>query len=977
MKKVLLQLLVLTGLAIAPILLTAQWSTNPSVNNIICNLSGEQAIPKIATCSNGDTYIGYFSNESGNYNVRLQRLNPQGNIMWAANGILISGHPQNTWLTDWDMTCDGSNYAILAFNDIRNGGNTNVVAYRIAPDGSFAWGADGIALSNSTAFNAAPKVLATAAGNAVFAWQADNVSILQKVSPTGSLLWGTNGITLSGTPRITWPQLLPVGSDEVILKYFEDTGPVNAPTRHVKAQRYNSTGSPVWSSPATVSSAGGISAWTQIFPFINDGSDGFFMTWHDDRDNNQRASTFVQHVNSAGTVVFTANGVEASGLSSMNHYYPQLALPTGSTDVFVYWNEMNGNQDQWGIFGQKISSTGALQWGNNGMTFIAVSGTNVYPVAARKSPTDMVLFYEQYFDAINSSIKAMRISTSGTFVWSPSSVTMCSVNSQKVHPVFNEFANNQWIGAWEDNRSSNVDIYAQNIQLNGTLGPPSQGTISGTISLSGGSGNVTQVAVTAGSTTVYPDATGFYTMPQYPGTYSVTASLSGYYPASQSGVVVVSNQTITVNLTLLPIQAGNIDGHVTLVGGTGIVTLVVVAAGTSTAYPDVNGHYNLSVTPGTYNVIATLPGYYPDTVFGITVANTQTVYNVDLTLNVAPTNGLLQGTVTLNGGSGNVTQADVTAGGVTVHPDATGFYSIDLVAGNYDVTASLTGYISQMVLGVQVLVNQTTPNVNFTLVPEAGAGHIEGHVTLTGGTADVTLTNVSSGAYATHPNAAGFYSLQIPAGTYSVTAANPYTTTQILDNIVVTGGQTTLNIDFLLTVNRADLVCIAYDYLGNYLNDVDLTITGPEGPYVGSIINDSIVFPHVPYGSYDGIAFWGMAFDESDTIIDASNHHLIFDILYFGINEKENPFRLQVNPNPTKETSVVVFELGQKENLTLMISDLSGKFIPVFEKREFIPGTYRFNLGDLFGGQAAADGIYLLNLRSDKVFATIKVVVKR
>jgi hypothetical protein len=60
-----------------------------------------------------------------------------------------------------------------------------------------------------------------------------------------------------------------------------------------------------------------------------------------------------------------------------------------------------------------------------------------------------------------------------------------------------------------------------------------------------------------------------------------------------------------------------------------------------------------------------------------------------------------------------------------------------------------------------------------------------------------------------------------------------------------------------------------------------------------------------------------------------------------------------------------------------MISDLSGKFIPVFEKREFIPGTYRFALDDLLGGQAAAVGIYFLNLRSDKVFSTIKVVVKR
>jgi len=204
-----------------PFTTVAQWSTNAAVNNQICGLSGEQAIPKIATCANGDTYIGYFSNESGNYNVRLQRLDAQGNILWASNGIL---------------------------------------------------------LSNTTAFNAAPKVVATSSGNIVVAWQADNVIIMQKITPAGSLLWGPAGITLTSANRMTWPQLLPVGTDEVIMKYFDDSGPINAPTRHVFAQRYNASGTAVWSSPAAISLAGGISAWTQIFPFINDGSDGFVRT---------------------------------------------------------------------------------------------------------------------------------------------------------------------------------------------------------------------------------------------------------------------------------------------------------------------------------------------------------------------------------------------------------------------------------------------------------------------------------------------------------------------------------------------------------------------------------------------------------------------------------------------------------------------------------------------------------------------------
>jgi hypothetical protein len=325
-------------LILIPLFGTAQWSSNPAVNNAINTMAGEQAIPKVATCPNGDSYIAFFSQENGNYNVRLQRLDFQGYELWADGGILISNHPQMSWLTDWDMAADPSDHAILTFQDIRNGGNNNVVAYRIAPDGTFVWGPDGIALSNSSAFNVSPKVVVTAVGNAVIAWQADDVIIRQKIDPAGSLLWGTSGITMSGANTYSWPQLLPVGMDEVIMKYFEDSGPPNAPIRHVYAQKFDASGSPVWSSPAAVSTAGGISAFTQIFPFINDGSDGFYISWHDDRDNDLLASVWVQHIGNDGTVLFSPGGTEASTQSSRNHFYPHLALVTGSTEVMAFWN---------------------------------------------------------------------------------------------------------------------------------------------------------------------------------------------------------------------------------------------------------------------------------------------------------------------------------------------------------------------------------------------------------------------------------------------------------------------------------------------------------------------------------------------------------------------------------------------------------------------------------------------------------------
>ncbi|NQV17324.1 MAG: T9SS type A sorting domain-containing protein [Armatimonadetes bacterium] len=466
MKKILLVLIILV-----PYLLNSQWGNDPAVNTAVCDLAGSQAVPKTATSTEGDTYIGWFSNETGNYDVRLQRFDSDGNELWEHNGILISNHPSMTWLTDWDMTVDGANHAILTFQDIRNGGNNNVYVYRISPSGEFIWGVDGLELSNSVAFDVSPKVAVTGIGNAVIAWQADDVIIMQKIAPDGTLLWGDNGITLTCANTYSWPQLLPVGTDDVIMKFFEDSGMFPMTTRHVYAQRFDADGNPLWADNTVISNAGGISVWNQIFPMVSDRNSGFFIAWDDDRDNNMLEDSFIQHVDADGQTLFPNNGLEVSLMTGRNHFYPEIAFPENSTDVFVFWNEMDGGQNQRGIYGQKISNTGDRLWTDNGMAFIHLTATDVLPIATRSTESDIVVFYKENLSPVNNQIKAMMIDPDGAFVWDDGYITLSSVASEKLHNVVSHYFNNQWIAVWEDRRIDNGDIYAQNINLDGTLGP--------------------------------------------------------------------------------------------------------------------------------------------------------------------------------------------------------------------------------------------------------------------------------------------------------------------------------------------------------------------------------------------------------------------------------------------------------------------------------------------------------------------------
>lgn len=472
-------LLCIISAVILSVPLYAQWSDDPMQNLQISSLDGEQTIAKTAVCPNGDYYIGYFSSEGGNYNVRLQRLDNQGNKLWGENGILVSDHLSMTWLTDWDMTADHENHAILTWQDIRSGGNNNTVAYRISPDGTFVWGEDGIMLSSSMAFDVSPKVTVTEVNNAVFAWQSDNVIIIQKINPEGAKQWGEWGITLTSVNRYSWPQLLPVGEDEIIMKFFDDSGPTWAPTRHIHAQRFDSDGDPVWPSTIVVNDEGNIQAWHQILSFVNDGSDGFYIAWHDFTMSGTQASSWIQHINSDGVAQFQTNGVLLSTRNDFNQFYPSIARPANDENVYVYWREVNGNQNQWGIYGQKISPEGTRLWGDEGKIIFAVGSQAYHPLFAGPVEDDVVLVY----DNGSEHIKASRINNQGSFVWEPSEVSLSNVSSSKSHFASSGYDGNQWVFAWGDNRDGTANIYAQNLKKDGSIGSEEPGPVYFTLTL--------------------------------------------------------------------------------------------------------------------------------------------------------------------------------------------------------------------------------------------------------------------------------------------------------------------------------------------------------------------------------------------------------------------------------------------------------------------------------------------------------------
>ncbi len=229
----------------------AVWSNDPAVNLGIADGPGEQVVPKVAGGPDGSCYVGWYDNASGNYDIRLQRLSPAGIEQWPHNGMVVSSHMQDTWVTDWDLICDSQGNCVLTFSDIRSG-NLDVQAYRIAADGRMLWGPDGINLSQNPAFEPTPAVCEASDGDFVFAWGKDpdtpgGTIQMQRVAPDGSLHFPIGGLAVVavGTEEPGFPDLEPSLAGDVLLMWVRDTATYMSP-RHIRIQRFTPAGSPVW-----------------------------------------------------------------------------------------------------------------------------------------------------------------------------------------------------------------------------------------------------------------------------------------------------------------------------------------------------------------------------------------------------------------------------------------------------------------------------------------------------------------------------------------------------------------------------------------------------------------------------------------------------------------------------------------------------------------------------------------------------------
>lgn len=455
------------------------WPSDPTMNLGIGEASGNQAVPKAASGPDGSVWFGWFDNTTGSYQVRVQRVDFQGNETFAHNGLVVSAHPQSTSLNDWDMMVDSQGNAVLVFNDTRAGSDRDIYAYRVSPSGQFLWGADGVTISANDDFEPDPRVVETSTGDFAIVWPRTGGAAetrglyMQRLNGGGVKQLAPDGVklTIFAGENPAFAEMVASDNGSVIVVWQKDTTSFPSP-RHVHTQKFTDAGFPMWNAVSPVVLSTTAVPIAHRLRIVSDGAGGAVYAWHDTR--NGPFDGWVQRVDANGAQLWAQGGVAVATTASEMELDPSITYDPASGDVFVVARSTNSAQSQFNYIAQRISAAGNRMLTDDGVQLFARSQNSLSAARTFWAPNGgvMLAYTQTQFGSVDSTVFAWRLRNDGTSLWGSEPVRISPTTGARFRIAPALAANGMLRVGWEgDTRNDpSGDIFAQNISQQGTTG---------------------------------------------------------------------------------------------------------------------------------------------------------------------------------------------------------------------------------------------------------------------------------------------------------------------------------------------------------------------------------------------------------------------------------------------------------------------------------------------------------------------------
>jgi hypothetical protein len=910
-------------------ILEAQWNTNTSVNIQISSLT--VADMQCAPTTDGKTWIAFYVQNGGNYDMHAQLIDANGYKLLGTDGVLVSNEPSGSATYVFSVCVDASNNLIIAFQDQRSG-PVSAVAFKISEAGTQLWGATGIVLGGG--LSPYPAVLST--GETVIAWNetASNSLNIQKITTSGTLAWASPVVVTVGSTTTTRGQLIGNTAGKFTMVY-QKRGTGISTTLY--AQQYDNSGTALYSALQICNQT---TSGARYYSIAAEGDTTYFGYYS---SIGFRFNSFLQRINPGGSLPWGVNGSNFNTSTGSNDNYQgetRINITPGASDVWSVCTFSDPNQTIYGVYIQKfVKTTGARLFTDAAKVVYPISSSMDQQTGnlALVNDTPMFMSYD-----VNYKEYATRLDASGNFVWPGNRVeissTTASAGTPKMRECFTPDGPNRCAGTWTENRGSSYLGYAQGISVGGLIGivVGTQGAVPPLITTPGGTLQMVS--------TVYPSsASQAVTWSIVTGTGLASISAGGLVTAIANGTVwakAIATQDVTVKDSLMitisnqaPLPPAVVTNAATSIGNTTATLNGTVTANNSTT--TVSFNWGTTVSYG--NTIAATPG----TVTG----NSATNVSANLTGLIINTTYHFRCTGTSSAGTTNGNDMTFTTGCQPIGPAGTitGPTSVCINStGNVYTTSAITyatGYSWTVPTGATITAGQNTTSITVTFGSTSGNVAVFGTNTCSNGTPSTLPVSVNpppvptiSGSNTVCQNA-GLTSYTTETGmtnyVWTVTSGGTISTGAGTNQIQVTwtglGAQT-------VTVNYTGLSGCAATSPTSYAVTVN-PIPGPAGGITGtpvlcagstgiaysvdSVAHASTYIWYLPSG-----ATIASGLNTRSITVDFSLSAVSGDINVLGNNicgdgQESPPFPVTVNPVPP--TPVVTYS-----NYTLTSSAVTG-----------------------------------------------------
>ena len=457
MKK----LFILVFSLVAMLTAKAQWVDDPATNTFLANCGPDDGELYMATNSNtGDTYIQWEGFGTNGWSPTLQRITFEGVPLWGDDGIHIGGHEFSSMSEGVAMTAttDGCVVSCFAIYD----GFTYAV--KIAPDGTFVWGEQGLQLFGGLGFSRTELTAGDDGGFWALGFDYQNL-YLQYVGADGTL-GPTTTISDSGGYKCMFGQLTLSLNNNVLLTY-EKVGSGFYTDKELYVVAVTPDGTIL--NPASLLMSSQTFQSTYIHKAVADGmGGGYAYIWHPGIGG--AFNTYVFHFNEFGvSTISDLNGISVHPTDPSNYYLDAYATsdPVSHDLIIVYEQTDAATQSQSSVYMNRITPTGEKLWGDgiNVAGNVGVNYSDLF-VDAFEDGSGFMVSYTVNMSGL-SSVFAIGYDMQGDQLWAKNisigtyNRTMCDNTPG--------FVMGQNIVTWVN--CIDGGIYGQNIGPDGTMGP--------------------------------------------------------------------------------------------------------------------------------------------------------------------------------------------------------------------------------------------------------------------------------------------------------------------------------------------------------------------------------------------------------------------------------------------------------------------------------------------------------------------------